>query len=258
MDLRAHHPPLVARARLRLSDPRAAGLREAILAFLARARPPLIKTDANRARYEADHRYGLPTTAFFLTAILLFAGIAAVSRFSPAAVRQTGIYRRASAAYRYLSYKTWRVSTLGWYAPPAGVWLLGAAGALFFLAMLLGPQPYYWPNTKTVTFGNSPPIATRAGWMSIACVPFVLILAAKENPISLMTRVPYDQLMVFHRWVAWAMFVLALVHTFPFVVYHEWKGDMGELWYTDVEYWTGAVALLAQGWLQFMSIGWIR
>ena len=124
--------------------------------------------------------------------------------------------------------------------------------------MTLGKHPYYWPNTTEVNYGDSPPIATRSGWMSLACLPFVLALAAKENPISLLTRVAYEKLNVFHRWLSWAMYALALVHTFPFIVYHRQQGDMGVQWGTSAYYWTGVIALLAQSWLTFMSFGPIR
>ena len=123
---------------------------------------------------------------------------------------------------------------------------------------MLSKRPYYWPNTATVQYGSSPPIATRSGWMSLACLPFVLALAAKENAISLVTRIAYEKLNVFHRWLAWAMYILALVHTFPFIVYHRKLGDMGLQWGTGAYYWTGVIALLAQSWLQFMSLGAIR
>ena len=76
--------------------------------------------------------------------------------------------------------------------------------------------------------------------------------------ISALTGVPHEKLQVFHRWVGWAMFVLALVHTFPFIVYHIDKGDMEKQWRTSVVYWTGVVALVAQAWLTLMSIGPIR
>ena len=126
------------------------------------------------------------------------------------------------------------------------------------MSMTLGKHPYYWPNTAQVSYGDSPPIATRSGWMSIACLPFVLALAAKENPISLLTRVGYEKLNVFHRWLSWAMYALALVHTFPFIVYHRQQGDMGYQWGTSAYYWTGVIAILAQSWLTFMSFGPIR
>ena len=214
--------------------------------------------DINNYRYEADHRYSLPTVAFFLAVIIVFMLATMFSRFSPAFVRRSRPHRRAIALCRYLAYRSYHLPSLHWYSPAAGVCLLGVLGTVFFLAMMLGPHPYYWPNTETVTFGNSPPIATRSGWMSIACLPFVLMLGAKENPISLLTRTSHEQLMVFHRWAAWAMFVLALVHTFPFIIYHAWKGDLSNEWNTGVFYWTGTIALLAQGWLQFMSISFIR
>lgn len=41
-----------------------------------------------------------------------------------------------------------------------------------FIAMTLGPQPYYWPTDAS--YGSSPPIATRSGWMALALLPFVL------------------------------------------------------------------------------------
>jgi hypothetical protein len=54
------------------------------------------------------------------------------------------------------------------------------------------------------------------------------------------------------------MFVLALIHTFPFIVFHIWKGDMMMQWKMSVVYWTGTVALIAQAYLNIMSIGVIR
>lgn len=40
--------------------------------------------------------------------------------------------------------------------------------------MTLGPRPYYWPNTKEISYGNSPPIATRTGFLALACMPFLM------------------------------------------------------------------------------------
>lgn len=54
------------------------------------------------------------------------------------------------------------------------------------------------------------------------------------------------------------MFVLALVHTFPFIVYHIHKGDMVEEWNTSLFYWTGVAALIPQAYLTFMSFSSIR
>jgi len=76
--------------------------------------------------------------------------------------------------------------------------------------------------------------------------------------ISALTGVPHEKLQVFHHWTSYAMFVLALVHTFPFIIYHIWKGDMVKQWKTSVVYWTGIIAMLAQTYLTVMSLPAIR
>ncbi|KAH8897421.1 putative ferric reductase transmembrane component [Thozetella sp. PMI_491] len=206
--------------------------------------------------YEADHVFGLSTIYFFIVTI----GICLVGfwslKLAPASLRQQSWFRKAVSFFRFLAYR--RFKALGWETPSAGVLFLLVTGFIFFMAMTLGPQPYYWPNTRTLSFGNSPPIATRTGYMALACLPFLIILATKANMIASLTGVSHDRLMVFHTWVAWAMLVLALVHTFPFIVFHTWKGDMVTLWNTSVVYWTGVAALIPQAYLTFMSLPRIR
>jgi ferric-chelate reductase len=140
-------------------------------------------------------------------------------------------------------------------------------------AMTLGPKPYYWPTDAN--YGSSPPIATRAGWMALALLPFVLyvltfsfsyghianlpsVLSAKANMVSALTGIPPEKLQVFHHWTSYAMFVLALVHTFPYIIFHIRKGDMVKQWKTSVVYWTGIPALLSQTYLTVMSLPPIR
>lgn len=76
--------------------------------------------------------------------------------------------------------------------------------------------------------------------------------------IATLTGVSHERLIVYHTWVAWAMLVLALIHTFPFIIFHIWKGDMMELWATNLAYWSGVAALIPQAYLTFMSLPWIR
>ncbi|KAF6816110.1 ferric reductase transmembrane [Colletotrichum sojae] len=206
--------------------------------------------------YEADHRYGLPTTAFFLAAIILAALCHFSAVYTPASLRRNPLWLRLVSLGRFVSYTSWRLG--GWNSQSLAAYVLGAVGAIFFLAMTLGPQPYYWPNTREVSFGNSPPIATRAGYMALACMPFLFVLGAKANPISILTGISHEKLNIWHNWVAWAMFVLALVHTFPFVVFNQWKGDLIKSWNDGGTWVTGVIALLAQAWLTFMSIRRIR
>lgn len=81
--------------------------------------------------YEADHRYALPTVAFFLVAIILFTLSRVTSALTPQRLKRKSIWSRLVAALRFLSYKSWRV--WGWNTHSLGVYLLGAAGAVFFL-----------------------------------------------------------------------------------------------------------------------------
>ncbi|KAI9666466.1 MAG: hypothetical protein M1821_004402 [Bathelium mastoideum] len=208
--------------------------------------------------YEADHHYALPTVAFILAIVLFFTIGALGDLILPRAVQRWTVIRKVRASARFLAYKSFRIPFLRWYSPSLGIILIGALGFVFFMAMTLGKHPYYWPNTEETNYGSSPPVATRSGWMSLACLPFILILAAKENPISVLTRIAYEKLNVFHRWLSWAMYALALVHTFPFIVYHRKEGDMGMQWGMSAYYWTGVIAILAQSWLTFFSIGPIR
>jgi hypothetical protein len=215
--------------------------------------------------YEADRRYGLTTVAFFMTAIILFGLVNLASVFLPRSIsRSNFVAQRLVAPFRWLSYRRWRISILNWNTAPAGILLLGAVGIIFFMSLTLGPMPYYWPNWNDATdaiqdaYGSSMPIATRSGWMAIGCLPFVILTAGKSNLITLTTGVSYDKLQVFHRWISYAMFVLALIHTFPFIIFNIRFGTMVEVWQTSLFYWTGTVALLAQGWLTFASISPLR
>ncbi|OCL14468.1 ferric-chelate reductase [Glonium stellatum] len=208
--------------------------------------------------YQADHVYALGTIYFVCAAIGIFAIGHIIDRLLSTSLSKRPVWRKTVALLRYGSYKAFRIASLSWWSPSLGIILLGLIGVVFFSVMTLGPKPYYWPNTKKLSYGNSPPIATRTGWMAVALLPFSLAIASKVNLVTIITGVSHEKLQVFHRWISWAMFVLALIHTFPFVVFHIWKGDMTAQYKISVVYWTGVAALIPQTWLTFMSIGPIR
>jgi hypothetical protein len=90
--------------------------------------------------YEADHRYALPTVAFFLVAIGLFTIGHMASGILPRRIKQHSLLSRVFAGFRFLSYKGWRIR--GWNTQSIGVFFLGAAGLVFFLGMLRDLE--YW------------------------------------------------------------------------------------------------------------------
>jgi hypothetical protein len=67
--------------------------------------------------------------------------------------------------------------------------------------------------------------------------------------------VSHEKIQVFHRWTAYAFFLLALIHTFPFIVYHiRWHDMVMQVTMKNTfVYWTGIVALIFQAWLTFAS-----
>ncbi|TVY42282.1 Ferric/cupric reductase transmembrane component [Lachnellula occidentalis] len=225
-----------------------------------------------------DWVYGHATLYFMCAIIAVFTIPHILHRIWRASKRENSlkgnkVWQRALASTRFLGYRTFYLRGLDWYSPAAGVMLLGFAGFIYFMctsdlsivpsveltpkvALTLGPKPYYWP--KKPSYGDSPPIATRSGWMALALLPFVMVLSSKVNWITVLTGISHEKLQVFHRWTSWTMFVLALVHTFPFIVVHMQKHDMMLQWRTSVVYWTGVAALIPQAWLNIMSIGSIR
>ncbi|KAL1636998.1 hypothetical protein SLS58_009524 [Diplodia intermedia] len=210
--------------------------------------------------YKADYRFARTTVYFILAMIGLFTAGNIVSRITPRSVQRRRFWRQTQASLRYVGYRAYRIRVFDWYSPSLAYLLVGLAGAVFFFGMTLGPKPYYWPNTQdgSVSYGSSPPIATRTGWMAVGLLPFVVVLAAKANWVTALTGVSHEKLQVFHRWSSYAMFILALIHTFPFIVYHIWIGDMEKKWKTDMVYWTGVVALIFQTYLTVMSFSPIR
>ncbi|KAJ5788049.1 hypothetical protein N7457_003039 [Penicillium paradoxum] len=206
--------------------------------------------------YEADHVYALNTVCLMCAVIGVFTISNLLVRFAPDRVKRSRSWRMFTSVSRYLSYRGYRSSALQYWTPALGVLVLGVVGAVFFFAMTLGPQPYYWPTDAS--YGSSPPIATRSGWMALALLPFVLALSTKANMISVFTGIPHEKLQVFHHWTSYAMFVLALIHTFPYIIYHIWKGDMMHQWKTSVVYWTGVASLISQAYLTLMSLPFIR
>ncbi|KAH7024617.1 ferric reductase like transmembrane component-domain-containing protein [Microdochium trichocladiopsis] len=211
------------------------------------------KAERFRNWYIADYVYAQGATYFFVAAIGACMLAYAASSTAPSSLAKTRLWCKSEALLRYLAYRRWTIA--GYPTVSVGVALLIACGAVFFAAMTLGPQPYYWPD---ISWGGSPPIATRAGWMALACLPFMLALSTKANMIAAVTGVSHEKLIVFHNWTGWAMFVLALIHTFPFLVVDFQNGIMEQQWTGSIFYWSGVVALIAQAYLQFFSLSFIR
>jgi predicted ferric reductase len=121
------------------------------------------------------------------------------------------------AVFRWIFYrpipvlKIWRVQFV---FPSLGVTVVVLLGTAFCVLYVFLPQPLYY---QSMAYG-SPPMAIRAGMLSVALLPWVVALAARANFISVMTGIGHDRLNVLHRWGAYICLLLALIHAIPFWV----------------------------------------
>jgi hypothetical protein len=98
--------------------------------------------------------------------------------------------------------------------PSFGVLALTLLGLALILALSFAIHPYY---RQYRGFG-SPPLAIRAGLMSVACTPWIFALSGKFNIITLVTGVSHEKLNVIHRYISYACLILAIIHTAPYLV----------------------------------------
>ena len=121
------------------------------------------------------------------------------------------------------------------------------------------PQPFFY---QSMSFG-SPPLAIRAGMLSVAMLPWVVALSMKANIISVMTGLGHERLNVLHRWAAYICLGLAVLHTIPFYAQPLWDpaGFAAFKTYFNQPYYiytTGIAALAPLGFLCIHSLPFIR
>jgi hypothetical protein len=130
------------------------------------------------------------------------------------------------ALFRYAFYrpipeirlrKGWRPITF----PPLGAAIIVSAGVVFSMLYTFVPQPLFW---QSIQYG-SPPIAIRSGMLAVALLPWIVAMAMKANFVSLMTGIGHERLNVLHRWGAYVMLMLSLIHTIPFYVTPIWDAQ---------------------------------
>jgi ferric-chelate reductase len=99
---------------------------------------------------------------------------------------------------------------------------------------------------------------TRAGWLAIAQVPLLILLAGKNNLIGAVTGVSYERLNILHRWVARGTLLLAILH----VGYQNYGWNQYGLrhleWTTDTCPPTGLGAFVLLCWLNLSTLAPFR
>ena len=138
-----------------------------------------------------------------------------------------------------------------WRVPPLGTILVLLAYLAFILALefinndIPGGQHYI-------------ALGIRAGWLAVAQVPLLVLLAGKNNLIGLVTGVSYERLNIFHRWVARGLLLLATLH-FGYQSYGWNKYGLTQMeWSTDTCPPTGMAAYAILLWLNLSTLAPFR
>ncbi|KAI9734413.1 MAG: hypothetical protein M1818_006801 [Claussenomyces sp. TS43310] len=166
------------------------------------------------------------------------------------------------ALFRWIFYRPipeikWRKYKMGF--PSLAVTSLIIIAIVFITLYCFLPQPLYW---QSIRFG-SPPLAIRAGMISIAMTPWIIATSMKANLISMLTGIGHDRLNVLHRWGGYLCLFMALVHTIPFYIQPVWD-DNGLSVFTNlisidgVVYGTGICCLVPLCWLCVTSVPIVR
>lgn len=130
--------------------------------------------------------------------------------------------QRVIALMRWIFYRpipVVRIGSVGIVFPSLAVTVIVLAAMIFVALYCFLPQPlYYW----TIALG-SPPLAIRAGMLSVAMVPWIVALSTKANFISMFTGLGPERLNGLHRWSAYICLFLSLVHMIPFYITPIWE-----------------------------------
>jgi hypothetical protein len=139
-------------------------------------------------------------------------------------VSSVGPINNCVAFFRFLFYRPIREFQIrkGWrplVLPSLGVCVIVVLAFILGMLYTFLPQPLFW---QSIQFG-SPPVAIRSGMMAVALMPWVVGLSMKANLVTFITGIGHERLNVLHRWTAYLILVLSIIHTVPFYVTPVWE-----------------------------------
>ena len=121
--------------------------------------------------------------------------------------------------YRPIPVVRWNKRFRPLVFPSPGVVFVVLSALIFVVLYCFIPQPLYW---QSIEYG-SPPLAIRAGMIAVAMMPWIVALGMKANMVSMLTGIGHERLNVLHRWLAYLLLLLSLIHMVPFYVTPIWK-----------------------------------
>jgi ferric-chelate reductase len=159
----------------------------------------------------------------------------------------------STAAFRKLTYpQVTPVRSAFWLKiPPFGtiILLLGYLGFILALEYI---------NNSVPGAQHYAALGIRPGWLAIAQMPLLILLAGKNNLIGLVTGVSYERLNILHHWVARGILLMATLH----IGYQTYGWNLYGLrqleWSTDICITTGLAAYVLLCWLNLSTLAPFR
>jgi ferric-chelate reductase len=111
-----------------------------------------------------------------------------------------------TASVREIIYPQFTPTRVSFFkVPPVGIII----ALLVYLSFVMGLEYF---NNFIPGAQHYEAFGLRAGLLTVAQLPLLILLAGKNNLIGLVTGVTYERLNVFHRWVARTMLLTATLH----------------------------------------------
>jgi ferric-chelate reductase len=159
----------------------------------------------------------------------------------------------STAVFRKLTYpQVTPVRSAFWLKiPPFGtiILLLGYLGFILALEYI---------NNSVPGAQHYAALGIRPGWLAIAQMPLLILLAGKNNLIGLVTGVSYERLNILHHWVARGILLMATLH----IGYQTYGWNLYGLrqleWSTDISITTGLAAYVLLCWLNLSTLAPFR
>jgi len=170
----------------------------------------VVEYNASQERYPNSHylNFGVWTVCFWGGLVGIFTLLHIRHRITDRRWARC-MNEKFLACWRFFTYR--RLSgRLGEHLDLSYGILVLLAAATVFLSVL----PFYqgFLLREQFRFG-SPPLSVRCAMIISALTPVMMLLAGKMNLVTLLTGISYAKLNVWHRFIGYAIFVLAIVHT---------------------------------------------
>nr|KMM66839.1 ferric reductase [Coccidioides posadasii RMSCC 3488] len=177
---------------------------------------------------ELDHEMATPATANSTSSFFPVHGALPPPPKRESAIANMRWLNYSIAFVRWIFYRPIPVIRL-WkleIVPPSlgAIFIVGLA-FIFVTLYSFVPQPLFYNSIRD----GSPPLAIRAGMLSVSLLPWIIALSMKANLISMLTGIGHERLNVLHRWAGYLCMFLALVHMIPFFITPVWEDGALEL-----------------------------